>query len=108
MPSSETEEIEGILKAVSEQIPALMKGLVTSIVSAEAGKNMGGAVANFYKELKSSGMADEAVMRMTQEYAKTFNDLGKLMRETVGQRGELQRPKAAKEEPATQEEKDEG
>jgi len=64
------------------------------------GKNMGAAVANFYKELKSSGM--------TQEHAKTFNDLGKLIREAVGQRGELQTPKAAKGEPATQEEKNEG
>ena len=72
------------------------------------GKNMGAAVANFYKELKSLGMPDQAVMRMTQEHAKTFNDLGKLIRETVGQRGVLQTPKAAKEEPATQEEKDEG
>ena len=108
MPSSEAEEVGEILKAVSEQIPALIKGLVASIFSAEAGKNMGAAVANFYKELRSSGMPDEAVMRMTQEYAKTFNDLGKLIRETVGQRGESQAPKAAKEEPATQEEKNEG
>jgi len=108
MPSSEAEEVGEILKAVSEQIPALMKGLVTSIFSAEAGKNTGAAVADFYKELTSSGMPDEAIMRMTQEYAMTFDDLGKLIRGTVGQRGELQTHRAVKEEPVTQEEKNEG
>jgi len=59
------------------------------------GKNMGAAVANFYKELKSSGM--------TQEHAKTFNDLGKLIREAVGQRGDSQVPRTAREEVAAQE-----
>lgn len=75
MPGSQAEEIGEILKAVSEQIPSPIEDLVASIFSAEAGKNMGAAVANFYKELKSSGMPDEAFVRMTQEYAKAFTDL---------------------------------
>ena len=104
MPGSEAEEVGDILKVVSEQVPAMIKGIVGSIFSGEAGKNMGAAVANFYKELKASGMPDEAALKMTQDYAKTFADLGKLIREAASQRGGFPIPKKTAEEGKTAEE----
>jgi len=74
----------------------MIKGIVGSIFSGEAGKNMGAAVANFYKELKASGMPDEAALKMTQDYAKTFSDLGTLIREAVAKK--TSEEKSAEEE----------
>ena len=84
---SDIEELEGVLKTVSEQIPALIRGIIGSIFSAEAGKNMGAAAANFYKELKAGGIPDEVAIKMTQDYIKTFTSLGEVIREAVSRKG---------------------
>jgi len=86
---SDIEELEGVLKTISEQIPALIKGIIGSIFSAEAGRNMGAAAANFYKELKAGGIPDEVAIKMTQDYVKTFTDLGDLIREAMSRKGGL-------------------
>ena len=44
---SDVKELEEVLKTLSEQIPALIRGIIASIFSAEAGRNMGAAAANF-------------------------------------------------------------
>lgn len=84
---SDAEELQEILKAVSEQIPALIRGIIGSIFSAEAGRNMGASAANFYKELKAGGIPDEVAIKMTQDYIKTFTDLGDLLREVISRKG---------------------
>jgi len=84
---SDVEELEEVLKTVSEQIPALIRGVFGSIFSAEAGRNMGAAAANFYKELKAGGLPDEVAIKMTQDYIKTFTDLGGLLREAMSRKG---------------------
>lgn len=96
MPSSGAEEFGDILKVVSEQIPALIKGIIEPIFS--AGKNVGSAAANYYKELKASGMPEEVVLRMTENYANTLADLGKLIREAASLRGGFKIPKKTAEE----------
>ena len=50
--NEEAEEVKEILEVVSKEIPALIKGIIGSIFSEEAGKDMGRAAAAFYKELK--------------------------------------------------------
>jgi len=84
---SDVEELQEVLKTVSEQIPALIRGIISSIFSAEAGRNMGAAAGNFYKELKASGIPDEVAIKMTQDYIKTFTDIGDLLREAIGRKG---------------------
>ena len=84
---SDVEELQEVLKTVSEQIPALIRGIIGSIFSAEAGRNMGSAAANFYKELKAGGIPDEVAIKMTQDYIKTFTDLGDLLREAISRKG---------------------
>jgi len=86
---SDIEELEEVLKTISEQIPALIKGIIGSIFSAEAGKNMGAAAANFYKELKAGGLPDEAAVEMTQDYIRMFTDLGDVIREAMSRKGGL-------------------
>ncbi|RLI21329.1 hypothetical protein DRO54_04000 [Candidatus Bathyarchaeota archaeon] len=76
----EAEEVKEILSVVSKEIPALIKGIIASVFSEEAGRNMGKAAAAFYKELKESGMPDEVAIKMTENYISVFTSLGDLMK----------------------------
>ena len=76
----EAEEVKEILSVVSKEIPALIKGIIASVFSEEAGRNMGKAAAAFYKELKESGMPDEVAIKMTENYISVFTSLGELMK----------------------------
>lgn len=78
-PKEEAEEVKEILSAVSTQVPALIKSLLASVFSEEAGRNMGKAAAAYYKELKESGMPEDVVVKMTEDYMKTFTSLGNLL-----------------------------
>ncbi|HVP92612.1 MAG TPA: hypothetical protein VMS94_02590 [Acidobacteriota bacterium] len=78
-PKEEAEEVKEILSAVSTQVPALIKSLLASVFSEEAGRNMGKAAAAYYKELKESGMPEDVAVKMTEDYMKTFTSLGSLL-----------------------------
>lgn len=76
----EAEEVKEILAVVSSEIPALIKGIVGSIFSEEAGKNMGRAAAAFYKELKEGGMPENVAVKMTENYIGVFTSLGDVLK----------------------------
>ncbi|MDH5691279.1 MAG: hypothetical protein OEY81_07620 [Candidatus Bathyarchaeota archaeon] len=77
----EAEELKEILGVVSTQIPALVKGIISSIFSEEAGKSMGRAAAAFYNELKESGMPEDVAVKMTENYMSVFTSLGDLLKQ---------------------------
>ena len=79
---TDPEEVKEILNVVSTEIPALIKGILGSVFSEEAGRNMGKAAAAFYKELKESGMPNDVALKMTSDYMSTFTSLGDLLRNT--------------------------
>jgi hypothetical protein len=79
-PKEEAEEVKEILSAVSTQVPALIKSVLASVFSEEAGRSMGKAAAAYYKELKESGMPEDVAVKMTEDYMKTFTSLGSLLR----------------------------
>jgi len=83
----DVEELRQVLGTVSDMVPNLIRGIVASIFSAEAGKSMGAAAANFYKELKAAGMPDEVAIKMTEDYVHTFTDIGKLIQEATKKGG---------------------
>lgn len=85
-PKVEAEEVKEILSAVSTQIPALIKSLLASVFSEEAGRNMGKAAAAYYKELKEGGMPEDVAVKMTEDYMKTFTSLGSLL-QNIGKSG---------------------
>ena len=76
----EAEEVKEILGVVSTEIPALIKGIISSVFSEEAGKSMGRAAAAFYNELKESGMPEDVAVKMTENYIGVFTSLGDLLR----------------------------
>jgi len=76
----DAEEVKAILGVVSKEIPALIKGIVGSVFSEEAGRDMGRAAGAFYKELKESGMPDDIAVRMTENYISVFTNIGDIMK----------------------------
>ncbi len=84
---SEAEEVKEILGAVSAQVPALIKGIIGSVFSEEAGRDMGKAAGAFYKELKESGIPDDVAVEMTENYIGMFTSLGDVLKQAVGGKG---------------------
>jgi hypothetical protein len=74
------EDIKEVLSVVSTEVPGLIKSILSSVFSEEAGKNMGKAAAAYYKELKDGGLPEEAAVKMTEDYMKTFTSLGDMLR----------------------------
>ncbi len=85
--SDEAEEVREILGAVSTQVPALIKSIINSVFSEEAGRNMGKAAAAFYKELKDGGMPDSVAVKMTEDYISVFTSLGDILKSAGGKGG---------------------
>jgi len=84
----DAEEIKQILGVVSKEVPALIRSIIASVFSEEAGRDMGKAAGAFYKELKNSGMPDETAVKMTENYISVFTSLGEVMKKAVsGQKG---------------------
>jgi len=77
---SEPEEMREIFSIFSAELPGLIKKILNSVFSEEAGKNMGKAAAAYYNELKSGGLPDEVAIKMTEEYMRTFTSLGEMLK----------------------------
>jgi len=86
--SEDAEEVKEILGAVSTQVPALIKSIIASVFSEEAGRSMGKAAAAFYKELKESGMPDNVAVKMTEDYIGVFTSLGDILKR-AGDKGKI-------------------
>jgi len=86
--AGEAEEVKEILSVVSREVPALVKGILGSVFSEEAGRDLGKAAAAFYKELKNAGLPDEVAVKMTEDYMATFTSLGDLLK-GMGKGGKL-------------------
>jgi hypothetical protein len=78
------ENIKELLSVVSTEIPTMIKSIVSTVFSEEAGRNMGKAAAAYYKELKAGGLPEDVAVKLTQEYMQTFTSLGAMMRHGGG------------------------
>ncbi len=74
------ENIKEILGVVSSEIPSLVKNLLGSVFSEEAGRSMGKAAAAYYKEMKAGGLPEEVAVRLTEDYMRTFSSIGDMLR----------------------------
>ena len=68
-------EIGEILDEVSTKIPKLISSLLSNLYSAEAGKGMGQAVGNLYKELIDAGIPQEDALGMAKDYIQTIKGI---------------------------------
>jgi len=76
----DVEELKEVLSVVADKIPALIKGLVSSVFSEDSAINLGKATANFYKELKAGGIPDDVALKMTQDYIGMFSKISEFAR----------------------------
>jgi len=74
------ENIKEILGVVSAEVPSLIKNILGSVFSEEAGRSMGKAAAAYYKELKDGGLPEPVAVKLTEEYMRTFTNLGDMLR----------------------------
>jgi len=107
------ENIKEILNVVSSEVPALVKNLLGSVFSEEAGRSMGKAAAAYYKEMKAGGLPEQVAVRLTEEYMRTFSSIGDMLRsggkgDDIGKEVERKiREKMAEKGHGDEEEKDE-
>ena len=107
------ENIKEILNVVSSEVPALVKNLLGSVFSEEAGRSMGKAAAAYYKEMKAGGLPEQVAVRLTEEYMRTFSSIGDMLRsggkgDDIGREVERKiREKMAEKGHGDEEEKDE-
>ncbi|MCI2424831.1 hypothetical protein LM599_02225 [Candidatus Acetothermia bacterium] len=90
MDSTDAEDInqlKEVLDIVSDRIPALIKGLRNIMYSKEAGKEFGGAVATFYKELIDGGIPAEQAIEMTRGYMINLRDLVNMAKGDISPKG---------------------
>jgi len=78
------ENMKELLSVVSTEVPAMIKSIISTVFSEEAGRNMGKAAAAYYKELKAGGLPEDVAVKLTQEYMQTFTSLGDMMRRGGG------------------------
>ncbi len=68
----------------STEVPEMIKRIMNSVFSEEAGKNMGKAASAYYNQLKSGGLPDEVATQLTVEYMRTFTSLGDMLKNAGG------------------------
>jgi hypothetical protein len=115
----DAEELKEVLGAVSSEVPGMIKSILASVFSEEAGRNMGKAAAAYYKELKEGGLPEQVAVKMTEDYMRTFTSIGEMLRgggigkmggkagQELGERIEKKVQERLKKEMETEEEEEE-
>ena len=67
------EKIKDILKAVGEEVPALLNAIKDVLYSPESARQFAQSIGSFYTELKKQGIAEEMAVELTEKYASTLN-----------------------------------
>ena len=70
-----TKEIGELLDEISTKVPKLISGVMQSLYSADAGKNMGQSIGNLYRELVESGIPHEEALAMAKDYMLSIKDI---------------------------------
>ena len=76
----DAKNVKEIMGVVSSEVPAMIKSILASVFSEEAGRSMGKAAAAYYKELKEGGLPEQVAVKMTEEYMRTFTSIGEMLR----------------------------
>lgn len=68
-------EMAAILDTLGEKLPKLIKDVMGSLYSKEAGINMGQAIGAYYKELMEAGIPQEAALDMAKEFSFSLKNI---------------------------------
>ena len=73
--ANDVKELAEMLDTVTDKLPQLINGVVSTLYSAEAGKNIGQAIGSLYKELIDSGIPEDAALDMAKSYMLSMKDI---------------------------------
>ncbi len=75
MADKDIQDLGAILDTVSEKVPNLLREVLASLYSPQAGSDMGKAVGAFYKELVAAGIPSEEAIKMARDYMISLRDV---------------------------------
>ncbi len=81
--SKEAQEVAEIFETLSTKLPEMLNGVLGSLFSPEAARNMGKAVAEFRKSLIEGGIPEDEAMEMTRKYLGTLTNWSGIIKETT-------------------------
>ena len=81
--SKDAQEVAEIFETLSTKLPEMHNGVLGSLFSPEAARNMGKAVAEFRKSLIEGGIPEEEAMEMTRKYLGTLTNWSGIIKETT-------------------------
>lgn len=67
--NDDMKELSEVLDTVTAKVPKLIKELVGSLYSPDAGADMGKAVGSYYRNLIEAGIPKDVAIEMAKDYA---------------------------------------
>mgnify|MGYP007003576091 CR=1 FL=1 len=80
--TSDVEDLALILDTVGEKVPKLIREIISSFYSQDAGRSMGQALGAFHQELVAAGIPEEEALKMTKDYLISFKSMIKDVQNT--------------------------
>jgi hypothetical protein len=74
------EDIKEILQVVNDQLPSLIRGLFSSLYSAETAEQYANGIATIYKTLNDQGLPPEMVEKLVLKYSDQINVVSSALR----------------------------
>lgn len=99
--SEEREELKAVaefIRELSSVVPNMVKGVLESFFSEEAGRSMGKAVGNFYNELVKSGIPPQTAVEMARDYLATLTKWSDILKTLKPPSREVKEVEVRKEE----------
>ena len=75
-----------MLKAVSSEVPALIKNIFTAIFDPEIAASFGKGIVALHEELTNQGLPEEMINEIVLNFSKSFNILGNAIQSNVNVR----------------------
>jgi hypothetical protein len=71
-------QTQEILRAISTEIPFMIKNILATVFSEDSGRALGKSAAAYYGELRKGGIPEEAAVKLTDDYMRAFTSLADL------------------------------
>ncbi|WP_459129695.1 hypothetical protein [Guggenheimella bovis] len=72
---SDIKDLAEILDTVTDKVPRLLREVMGTLYSPEAGANIGKSVGGLYKELVNSGIPEKDALEMAKSYIISLKDI---------------------------------
>lgn len=79
---TDIEELSQVLSVVGDKIPKLISDIIDSIYNKQNAEEFSRSVAQFYKNMKESGMSDEKATELTEKFMES-RDIASLLKKVL-------------------------